>query len=92
MDTDEATILYKVRKTVFQLLRDRGYIVSDQSCNQSLEDFKANFNGSRESLNMLFSKPEATNESQMSDAIQVNENKILVFYPADDKVGSNVIK
>ena len=28
----------------------------------------------------------------MSDAIQVNDNKILVFYPSDDKIGSNVIK
>ena len=40
---------------------------------------------------MLFQKPEAANDTQ-SDAIQVNENKILVFYPSDDKVGSNVIK
>ena len=65
---DEATILFKVRKTVFQLLRDRGYTVSDQSFNQTIDDFKANYNGSRESLSMLFQKPEAT-DSQMTDAI-----------------------
>ena len=28
----------------------------------------------------------------MTDSIQANEQKILVFYPGDDKVGSSVIK
>ena len=54
MNLDEATTMFKVRKTVFQMLRDRGYTVSDQSFNQTLEDFKSTFNGQRESLNMLF--------------------------------------
>ena len=54
MDLDETTILFKVRKTVFQMLRDRGYTVSDQSYSQTLDEFKGTFNGSRESLNMLF--------------------------------------
>ena len=60
MDLDETTILFKVRKTVFQMLRDRGYTVSDQSYSQTLDEFKGTFNGSRESLNMLFQKTEAS--------------------------------
>ena len=57
MNQDEIVVLYNVRRTVFQMLRDRGYTVSDQSYNQSLEDFKRGYNNSRESLNMLFTKP-----------------------------------
>ena len=30
MDLDEVTILYRVRKTVFQMLKDRGYIISEK--------------------------------------------------------------
>ena len=56
MNIDEPTILYKVRKTIFQMLRDRGYIVSEQTFQQTLEDFKNSYNGQRESLNMLFEK------------------------------------
>ena len=46
------------------MLRDRGYTVSDNSFKQTFEDFKKNFNGSRESLNMLFQKAEAIDPSQ----------------------------
>jgi hypothetical protein len=44
MNIDEPTILYKVRKTIFQMLRDRGYTVSEQTFSQSLEDFKNIYN------------------------------------------------
>ena len=67
MNQDEIVVLYNVRRTVFQMLRDRGYTVSDQSYNQSLEDFKRGYNNSRESLNMLFTKPQPQNQSQQED-------------------------
>ena len=93
MIQDETTILFRVRKTVFQMLRDRGYTVSDQSYSQTSDSFKNEFNGSRESLNMLFQKSDAIDQSQTSaDTFAINEQKILVFYPGDDKVGSNTIK
>lgn len=38
------------------MLRDRGYIVSDRKLNQTIQDFKDNFNGTRDSLNMLVTK------------------------------------
>ena len=42
---------------------------------------------------MLFQKNEPIDPSQAStDTFAINEQKILVFYPGDDKVGSNTIK
>ena len=95
MDMDEYTCLYRVRKTVFELLRHRGYTVSDNSYSQVFDDFKKNFNGSRESLNMLFQKsdcPDPSQDTSTTDAFASSEQKILVFYPSEEKVGSNVIK
>ena len=54
LNIDETTVLYRVRKTIFQMLRDRGYTVSDKSFYETYDEFKQSYNGSRESLNMLF--------------------------------------
>ena len=67
MNQEETVVLYNVRRTVFQMLRDRGYTVSDQSYNQCFEDFKKGYNNSRESLNMLFTKPQPQNLSQQEE-------------------------
>mmetsp|Transcript_108391 Transcript_108391/g.169482 ORF Transcript_108391/g.169482 Transcript_108391/m.169482 type:complete len:213 (+) Transcript_108391:84-722(+) len=36
----EITKLWRVRRTVFEMLRDRGYIVADQNMNETREQFK----------------------------------------------------
>ena len=56
MDLDEVTILYRVRKTVFQMLKDRGYIISEKRMLQTKQEFAEGYNGSRDSLNTLVSK------------------------------------
>jgi len=38
------------------MLKDRGYIVGDKKLNQSLDEFRASYNGSRDSLNLLVEK------------------------------------
>ncbi len=50
---DEIFTLFRVQKTVFQMMRDRGYTVSEQNMNQKYEEFKKNYNGERQTLNML---------------------------------------
>lgn len=66
--------LYRVRKTILELLRDRGYAIldTDEQLNQSLDDFetmltKNNFN--REILTML---------KQRRDNL---EEQVYVFFP-----------
>lgn len=73
MDLDQTTLLYRVRKTVLQMLKDRGYIVSDKKLTQTIEDFRANFNGSRDSLNLLVTKRSQV-DSNDPNAAAVNQN------------------
>lgn len=50
---DDITKYFKIRKTTFKMLEDRGYIVSGKDKNESLEIFKDNYKGRNESMNVL---------------------------------------
>lgn len=64
MDLDQVTLLYRVRRTVLQMLKDRGYIVSEKKLNQTKAEFEQSYTGSRESLNLLVEKrPQAEGET-----------------------------
>lgn len=39
----EERVLYRVRKTVFEMLRDRNYQISDAQIEESYEDFEKSF-------------------------------------------------
>nr|KAF6481564.1 RNA polymerase II, I and III subunit E [Molossus molossus] len=44
MDDEEETYrLWKIRKTIMQLCHDRGYLVTQDELDQTLEEFKAQF-------------------------------------------------
>ena len=44
MSTDrEASDLYRVRKTLCQMLNDRGYNIADDDLHMDLEEFKSTF-------------------------------------------------
>lgn len=49
------------------MLKDRGYVVSEKKLNQTKEDFIANYNGSRDSLNLLVEKRPVEGEESAAE-------------------------
>ena len=45
MDDRDASDLYRVRKTLCQMLNDRKYVISDDDLHMTLDDFKGLFTG-----------------------------------------------
>ena len=74
--------IYRVRRTVLQMLRDRGYMVDQADVDQSEEDFfeKHSTSPQRDGLTLLVQKRDDPTEN------------IFVFWPADPKVGVKPIK
>ena len=74
--------LYRVRRTVHEMLKDRGYLIDQADIDLSEEDFKATQGEvpSREQLTILVQKRDDPTE------------QVYVFWPADPKVGVKPIK
>ena len=74
--------LYRVRRTVHQMLRDRGYMVDAADIDMSEDDFKAKYgeNPPREALTVLVQKRDDPTD------------QLFVFWPQDPKVGVKPIK
>lgn len=77
------TLLYRVRKTVLQMLKDRGYVISEKKLAQTKAEFETSYNGRRESLNMLLTKRAAPGQAVVEDD---SSQKILVFFPDQEKL------
>ncbi|XP_015075941.1 DNA-directed RNA polymerases II and IV subunit 5A-like [Solanum pennellii] len=77
LSEDEVTILYKVRKTVMEMLNDRGYLVEEFEIKMSKQEFlhKYGVNMKRGDLEIL--------KARRND----DESKIYVFFPDGAKVG-----
>lgn len=80
MSTEDPVIkLWRVRKTIFEMLQDRGYLVAEKYRNETKEEFSAMFKsieqegGGRERLVILVNRPD-----DMSD-------KMIVYFPEDNK-------
>lgn len=87
MDLDEVTILYRVRKTVFQMLKDRGYIISEKRMQQTKQEFADSYNGSRDSLNTLVTK------RKTADGIEDgSDNKMFVFFHDHEKLNEAAVR
>lgn len=86
MEADRETVkLWRVHKTVHQLVHDRGYVVSQSELDMSLADFCATFAPSgavldRASLNFLV--------QHRDDAA----DRLFVFFPEDLSVGVKPIR
>ncbi|KAI3965751.1 hypothetical protein MKX01_026967 [Papaver californicum] len=83
MATDEdVTRLYRVRRTVMQMLNDRGYLVGDFELKETRAQFLSKFgdNIKREDLDI---------KKQMRHD---NGDQIYVFFPEEPKVGVKTMK
>lgn len=85
MDDEQETYkLWRIRKTVMQLCHDRGYLVTQDELDQSLEQFKEQFPSegqpSRRDLTVLV----AHNDDPT--------DQMFVFFPDEPKVGIKTIK
>ncbi|GAB4857499.1 DNA-directed RNA polymerases II and IV subunit 5A [Ancistrocladus abbreviatus] len=79
---EEVTRLYRIRRTLMQMLNDRGYIVADFEINMTKEQFinKYGENVKREDLTI--------NKHKRNDS----SGQIYVFFPEEQKVGVKTIK
>lgn len=44
-EVDEVTRLYRIRKTLMEMLNDRGYMVTDSDINMTKDEFIAKYGG-----------------------------------------------
>ncbi|KAL6975103.1 DNA-directed RNA polymerases II and IV subunit 5A [Sarracenia purpurea var. burkii] len=79
---EEITKLYRIRRTVLQMLRDRGYVVPDQEVDMTKQQFiqKVGENVKREDL--------LIRKSMRNDS----SDEIYVFFPEEPKVGVKTMK
>lgn len=88
MDDEQETYkLWRIRKTVLQLCHDRGYIVTSEELEQTLEQFKATYGD----------KPSQGEPSRSKLVILVSHNddptdQMYVFFPDEAKVGQKTIE
>ncbi|KAJ8306616.1 hypothetical protein KUTeg_017161 [Tegillarca granosa] len=88
MDDEQETYkLWRIRKTVMQLCHDRGYLVTQDELDQTLDEFKGQFGD----------KPSERKPSRSDLIVLVAHNddptdQMFVFFPEEPKVGIKTIK
>ncbi|XP_015898402.2 DNA-directed RNA polymerases II and IV subunit 5A [Ziziphus jujuba] len=82
LSEEEIARLFRIRKTVMTMLKDRNYLVGDFEINMSKEQFKGKYgeNMKREDLTI--------NKAKRSDS----SDQIYVFFPEEQKVGVKTMK
>lgn len=63
LSEEEITKLFRVRKTVLQMLKDRGYFVGDFELDMSREQFKKKFGESMKREDLVINKSMRNNSS-----------------------------
>ncbi|MFH4976860.1 hypothetical protein AB6A40_003569 [Gnathostoma spinigerum] len=86
-DELETYKLWRVRKTIMQMCHDRGYLVTQEELDQTLENFKETFGD----------KPSERKPSRNELTVLVAHNddptdQMFVFFPEDAKIGIKTIK
>jgi DNA-directed RNA polymerase I, II, and III subunit RPABC1 len=84
---DEIYNLWRIRKTCLQMVNDRGYIVTSDELEQSLEDFKETF-----THRLSNGEP---NRSKLIILVSHNDDttkELYIFFPDEPKVGVKLIQ
>lgn len=82
LSEEEITRLFRIRKTVFQMLKDRGYFVGDFEIDMTREQFKHKYGESMKREDIVINKAKRNDSS----------DQIYVFFPEEPKVGVKTIK
>ncbi|XP_029650498.1 DNA-directed RNA polymerases I, II, and III subunit RPABC1 [Octopus sinensis] len=88
MDDEQETYkLWRIRRTIMQICHDRGYLVTQDELDQTLEEFKDQFGD----------KPSERRPARSDLIVLVAHNddptdQMFVFFPEDPKVGIKTIK
>ncbi|KAJ3060396.1 DNA-directed RNA polymerases I, II, and III subunit RPABC1 [Podochytrium sp. JEL0797] len=91
MDEDrEASKLWRVHKTVYQMVADRGYLVGDHELTLSLEDWKADHY--RAGVIEYVLKRGRTSLTFLVNHKDQMDEQLLVFFTDDDTVGIKPIR
>ncbi|XP_022953770.1 DNA-directed RNA polymerases II and IV subunit 5A-like [Cucurbita moschata] len=82
LSEEEITRLFRIRKTVLQMLKDRGYFVGDFEIDMSREQFKHKYGESMKREDVVINKAKRNDSS----------DQIYVFFPEEQKVGVKTMK
>lgn len=85
-DEAEITKLWRIRKTILQLCHDRGYMVTSDELEQSLDQFKQTY-GDRPSQG----EPSRSKLIVLVSHCNDPTDQLYVFFPDDPKVGVKTI-
>ncbi|KAI4376599.1 hypothetical protein MLD38_005710 [Melastoma candidum] len=82
LSEEEVTRLFRIRKTAMQMLRDRGYLVTDYEINISRYQFVDKFGDNMKREDLVINKAKRNDSS----------DQIYVFFPEEAKVGVKTMK
>ncbi|KAF8410396.1 hypothetical protein HHK36_002925 [Tetracentron sinense] len=79
---DETSKLFRIRRTVMQMLKDRGYLVGDFEVNMTKSQFNEKFGENVKREDLVYNKSKRNDTS----------DQIYIFFPEEPKVGVKTIK
>ncbi|KAK6790026.1 hypothetical protein RDI58_013826 [Solanum bulbocastanum] len=82
LSEEELSKLFRVRKTLMEMLSDRGYLVGDFEINMSKQQFLQKYGENMKREDLVIQKAKRNNSS----------DQIYVFFPEEPKVGVKTMK